>query len=197
MTDALSGNSAEELHCRKDPRECRGESYCACQCSDCKAAHAADCAVYPSKPPPARELRPISWFNERGTEFSAWPSLVDRGRTPLGPMTTAHLAQCLTSLPAEERLRILRAGVDTLPYHYRSEWENALVVAEERAEQAEAKLTKTQALYHELILEVGTVFPGESRHQTARRFIREREPLNRIGECGTAAAESGKRTEEA
>ncbi len=29
------------------------------------------------------------------------------------------------------------------------------------------------ALYHELIMEVSQVFPGESRHDTARRYIRE------------------------
>jgi hypothetical protein len=34
------------MHCRLDPRVCRGESYCACQCDQCKAAHHAGVAFY-------------------------------------------------------------------------------------------------------------------------------------------------------
>lgn len=32
-----------------------------------------------------------------------------------------------------------------------------------------------KALYYELIMEVGSSWPGESRHETARRYIREHE----------------------
>lgn len=31
----------DAMHCRADEIECRGESYCACQCEKCKAAWAA------------------------------------------------------------------------------------------------------------------------------------------------------------
>lgn len=33
-------------------------------------------------------------------------------------------------------------------------------------------------LYHELIMEVAKKYPGETRHETARRYIRERETPN-------------------
>jgi hypothetical protein len=41
------------------------------------------------------------------------------------------------------------------------------------------------ALYHELLLEVAKKYPGESRHETARRYIREREtaPSNAAQMC--------------
>jgi len=34
---------------------------------------------------------------------------------------------------------------------------------------------KTEKLYHELLYEVARKFPGETRHETARRYIRETE----------------------
>ena len=35
-----------------------------------------------------------------------------------------------------------------------------------------------EALYHDLIMEVANKYPGESRHLTAKRYIRERETPN-------------------
>jgi hypothetical protein len=37
------------LHCREDPTSCRGESYCACQCDQCKAAWEAGREFYAIK----------------------------------------------------------------------------------------------------------------------------------------------------
>lgn len=34
------------MHCQANPIECRGESYCACQCEKCRAAHAAGAEYY-------------------------------------------------------------------------------------------------------------------------------------------------------
>jgi hypothetical protein len=39
-------------------------------------------------------------------------------------------------------------------------------------------LTKFKDLYHDLIMGVGNKWPGETRHQTARRYILEAETLN-------------------
>lgn len=39
-------------------------------------------------------------------------------------------------------------------------------------------LRKTQQLYHDLIMAVGNKHPGETRHQTAKRYIIEAESLN-------------------
>jgi hypothetical protein len=41
--------------------------------------------------------------------------------------------------------------------------------------------TAAEALYHELLFEVANKYPGESRHDTARRYIRERESSGRGG----------------
>jgi hypothetical protein len=42
----------------------------------------------------------------------------------------------------------------------------------------------TRLLYNELIMEVATKIPGESRHNTAKRYITERE--NRMNDNNTA-----------
>lgn len=35
-----------------------------------------------------------------------------------------------------------------------------------------------QMLYHDLLMTVGMKYPGESRHQTAKRYLLEAEALN-------------------
>lgn len=47
------------------------------------------------------------------------------------------------------------------------------------------RITALEAQYHELLLAVEQKFPGESRHDTALRFIREREAKSH--EAGTAS----------
>jgi hypothetical protein len=49
----------------------------------------------------------------------------------------------------------------------------ALGPGQETAPREEARDYK--ALYHELLFAVGNKYPGESRHQTALRYLRERE----------------------
>lgn len=44
-----------------------------------------------------------------------------------------------------------------------------------RAEQAEIKLRGITSFYNELLFAVCCKFPDETRHQTALRYIRERE----------------------
>ena len=42
--------------------------------------------------------------------------------------------------------------------------------------------------YFDLIMEVGKVYPNETRHQTARRYIRERETYtNETNQCSEAS----------
>ena len=36
-------------------------------------------------------------------------------------------------------------------------------------------VTKTEMLYHELLMAVGNTYPGETRHMTALRYIRQAE----------------------
>ena len=50
-------------------------------------------------------------------------------------------------------------------------WKNALRIIEEREET----ICKLDSLYHELIMSVAQKFPNETRHETALRYIEERE----------------------
>jgi hypothetical protein len=47
----------------------------------------------------------------------------------------------------------------------------------------------TDELYKELLFAVARAYPGETRHETALRYIREREDRTNIGECGQAASD--------
>jgi hypothetical protein len=51
-------------------------------------------------------------------------------------------------------------------------------------EENEKELEAAETKYHELIFEVCSKHPGESRHETARRYIREKETAS--GETGQA-----------
>ena len=53
-------------------------------------------------------------------------------------------------------------------------------------------LMQTAKLYFELIYEVATVHPGESRHDTAKRYIHERE--NRPSDGPAQASDGGNET---
>lgn len=61
------------------------------------------------------------------------------------------------------------------------EWADALIAELDRGEP----LVTTK--YDELILAVHSKFPGESRHETALRYIRERENAKSQGSCAKAA----------
>jgi|JI10StandDraft_1071094.scaffolds.fasta_scaffold101188_8 hypothetical protein len=53
-----------------------------------------------------------------------------------------------------------------------------------RADKTEA----TEARYNELLLAVSNKYPGETRHETALRYIRERETPNNDGACSQTAS---------
>ena len=55
------------------------------------------------------------------------------------------------------------------------------VALQSRAETAEAR-------YHELVLAVANKYHGETRHETALRYIREREMPKDDGACSQAAS---------
>ena len=62
--------------------------------------------------------------------------------------------------------------------HWKREWRllNAgLNMAEDRIKELEAENRRLREQYNSLIFEVSYKFPGESRHDTAKRYIRERE----------------------
>jgi hypothetical protein len=57
------------------------------------------------------------------------------------------------------------------------------------ARELERENARIQSAYNELIYEVGTVHLGETRHETARRYIRERENSMDLtaSDCGVSA----------
>jgi hypothetical protein len=50
-----------------------------------------------------------------------------------------------------------------------------------------------EALYHELIMQVSQKFPGESRHETAKRYIIERENRNNCSDTAQQALKGGEK----
>ena len=50
-----------------------------------------------------------------------------------------------------------------------------------------AKLDEVERKYHELIMAVGTKWPGESRHETALRYIKSAEHVGAAAQKGTGA----------
>ena len=81
----------------------------------------------------------------------------------------APIAAILTALVAEKEEDIRKVTDDATrflgDYH----------AAKDRAEQAEAGLAQAQENYMELLYGVSKKYPGESRHQTALRYIRQAE----------------------
>lgn len=69
--------------------------------------------------------------------------------------------------------------IEWLPSSLTSDPDCTLLVRDKDAlaviERLEAALTEVQAKYHELLYHVERKFDGESRHDTARRYIREAE----------------------
>lgn len=66
---------------------------------------------------------------------------------------------------------------------YDNEWTKKFDPREGRLIQKQPQRDVSE-LYHELLNAVGRVFPGESRHETALRYIREAE--KRAGESSPA-----------
>lgn len=72
-------------------------------------------------------------------------------------------------------------------------WNRQLVT--DAMKQGEASPPDYQALYFELLYAVGNKYPGESRHDTALRYIRKAEQSSDVAAAGVpAGAERGKET---
>jgi meiotically up-regulated gene 157 (Mug157) protein len=53
------------------------------------------------------------------------------------------------------------------------------------------QLATLQSSYNELIMQVGRKFTGESRHETAKRYIREREDNSHSSQSGQSGQRYG------
>jgi len=62
-----------------------------------------------------------------------------------------------------------------------------LMLAEHQVDRVTALVEETGRRYLELLLAVGRIFQGESRHETALRYIRETENAAIVGDGCTAA----------
>jgi hypothetical protein len=58
---------------------------------------------------------------------------------------------------------------------YMDHWEGRTLKAESELATLRARLTQMEADYYELLYQVASKFPGETRHQTALRYIRTHE----------------------
>ncbi len=56
-----------------------------------------------------------------------------------------------------------------------------LTLLTERARSAERRLAECQTQYHELLYQVSMKYPNETRHETALRYLKEREQNNNSG----------------
>lgn len=57
----------------------------------------------------------------------------------------------------------------------RLNWQQEAANAQRELAQSQARVKELDTLYHELIMAVGQKFMGESRHETALRYIKEAE----------------------
>ena len=51
---------------------------------------------------------------------------------------------------------------------------------EQKYDELKARYDDLSKRYYELIMEVGNKYPGETRHETALRYIKEREDLSDV-----------------
>jgi len=72
-------------------------------------------------------------------------------------------------------------------------WVKRVIGEREQARDHAAELEHIKVRYYELLYAVGRVFPGESRHETALRYIRDAEQQAERGDTKAAApAQAGK-----
>jgi hypothetical protein len=71
----------------------------------------------------------------------------------------------------------------------RDVWECAFCTEWEEAERLAGERDGLRKLHHELLFEVAEKYPNETRHQTAKRYLRER---GAIHDCNIAQAALGK-----
>ena len=95
----------------------------------------------------------------KASRETAWKRLDEEGQAVLKlSLELAEKKMDIAKLEAENtRLRMLRDA------------------AESRAQGLEEENKRLMEQYNSLIFEVSYKFPGESRHDTAKRYIRERE----------------------
>ena len=82
----------------------------------------------------------------------------------------------------EQRLAVAEQSLDGLQTYL------SLLVDER--DQLKAELEAARAKYHELIFQVGIVHPGETRHETALRYLRQAEDIKNT-QCGMPAPGAG------
>lgn len=70
----------------------------------------------------------------------------------------------------------------------------ALTAAEARAHTAEQARDEARSLHQELMFQVGKKYPGETRHETAKRYIQEHEHCGEGGPSQALASLTPKET---
>lgn len=111
----------------------------------------------PDIPALVTELR--KWVD--GQSFTYASVLMEHSAAALSRLTRELAEQDHWTAELERRLRYLES--------------HSLLSLEAERATALRERDDVTALYHDLLYQVGNKYPGETRHETARRYIRERE----------------------
>ncbi len=111
----------------------------------------------------------------RGIPFKDWKRLVlieqdEKGARAMTRPLDANVQEALTYLQSTlfDRPHHKPGSADI---YQKTAWETII----DALQQAEARAVAAEARYHELLLSVGNAYPGETRHETALRYIRSAE----------------------
>jgi hypothetical protein len=96
-------------------------------------------------------------------------------------MPDTHLQISLSPADTESRFNTLRELLNVC------QWQMKFLQEQLRDRLAPRPEDAVRDLYHELIYAVARAYPGESRHQTALRYIRQAEELGSAGPVQAAA----------
>jgi hypothetical protein len=134
--------------------------------------------------PPADEL-PV--FEVNGLRWRLGLHLVNENHGGVRPRL-AHLVSLLAALTPEQQKSVLVPFTNVTPVVEHATRKLREALESERSARAEAERERdgARALHHELLYQVGNIYPGESRHETALRYLKNAEAPN--GGCAEATA---------
>lgn len=140
-------------------------------------------------------VRPVAWASQEHLDALDGRGVLAKERTMRGgrtvplypPSAIAHLQARVDSLIAE----IARVTNQALESMNRSESaKQRLADANARVEALTGEVERLGALYHDLLYQVASKFPGESRHDTAKRYINQFQNMPAAGASSTTQPEA-------
>jgi hypothetical protein len=123
---------------------------------------------------PAERLREMAAYERRsvgGTSSAARGAACLAGAVALDEVATLRAELELFRTAGIIEVAVRNPNVSS----YMDHWEGRTLKAESELATLRARLTQMEADYYELLYQVASKFPGETRHQTALRYIRTHE----------------------